>query len=90
MLADALGVEIEQATIRGLYDNKIVPPASVELVPGYSLSSAIVIALAGQAVDECLLVDTTPCDANHFMYETDRLRLEQCLITVDGGDQITR
>jgi hypothetical protein len=30
----ALGVEIEEATIRGLYDGKIVPPASVKLVPG--------------------------------------------------------
>lgn len=47
MLADALNVGVERASIEGLYDSTINPRAAVVLVPGHAVSKAIVITLAG-------------------------------------------
>jgi hypothetical protein len=86
MLADALNVAISRASIEGLEDKATTPMAVVELVPDYPVCHAIVIALAGQAVDETLIVDP-PCESNWLMYRTDEDRLSECLIAAhsQGG-----
>src|ERR1700679_2386382 len=80
MLADALGVGIERVWITGLYDATINPQAGVKLVSGgCALSKAIVIALAGRAVDEALDVDNTKCEVGFDQIRTDERVLQECL-----------
>lgn len=79
MLADALNVGVERVWISGLYDSDIRPPSGVNLVAGYAVSKAIVIALAGRAVDEILRVDGHLCETSPDMYQTDECRLRECL-----------
>jgi hypothetical protein len=80
MLADALNVDIERVWITGLYDKTIKPQAGVLLAGTYPIPKAIVIALAGRAVDETLDVDNSKCEAGFEQYETDECRLQECLV----------
>lgn len=78
MLADALGVKISRVSIEGLSNPNLRPMAVCELIPTYPVSSAIVIALAGQAVDETLSIEQQ-CQASSMEYETDCARLAECI-----------
>jgi hypothetical protein len=75
MLADALNVGIECASIKHLRDPLAKPPAYVQLKPG-PVEHEIVVALAGRAVDRSLSADDH-CQVNFMMYETDECRLEE-------------
>ena len=76
MLADALDVGIECASIKELRNPNAKPPAYVRSGP-CPVKFEVVIVLAGQAVDESLGADAS-CQRNPMMYETDEKRLEEC------------
>ena len=78
MLADALGVKIKCVSIAGLSDPNLRPMAACELIPPYPVPSAIVVALAGQAVDDALAIEQQ-CQASWMEYETDWERLAECI-----------
>jgi hypothetical protein len=78
MLADALGVKIRRVSIAGLNNPELRPMAVCELIPPYPIFSAIVIALAGQAVDDTLTTEQQ-CQASWLEYETDQERLAECI-----------
>jgi hypothetical protein len=77
MLADALNVSISRVEIE--LSSASGCAGGVTLVPNYPVAFAIVIALAGEAVDRSL-GRTYDCDCNRLAYETDRDRVREGLL----------